>query len=111
MDIKRLYICNILSLELTAEYYRVEYEKLKSYCKKFELAKSEIPTNATIFAEDISWSNDFFEFCVKSKLYPLLLTDNAKNGLQVRLGLIRLDHSNNGKDDITGLVKSTREAK
>jgi len=55
-----------------------------------------------MFADDINWSNGFLEFAVKHKLYPLLLTDNGKLNLLVRLGLIRLDHPNNGKYDVTG---------
>jgi hypothetical protein len=70
--------------------------------KELEIAKSKMPNKATVFADDIHWSNGFFEFCVKHKLYPLFLTDNGKDGLKVRLGLVRLDHPNNGKSDVTG---------
>lgn len=70
--------------------------------KELEIAKSKMPEKATIFADDIYWSNGFFEFCIRHKLYPLFLTDNGKDGLKVRLGIVRLDHPNNGKIDITG---------
>lgn len=70
--------------------------------KELELAKSKMPKNGTIFADDINWSNGFFEFCVKNTLYPLFLTDNGKDSLKVRLGLVRFDHPNNGKEDVTG---------
>lgn len=69
--------------------------------KELELAKSKMPKNSTIFADDISWSNGFLEFCVKNRLYPLFLTDNGKDSLKVRLGLVYLNHSNNNKRDIT----------
>ena len=70
--------------------------------KELELAKSKMPKNATIFVDDICWSNGFFGFCVQNKLYPLVLTDNGKNGLNARLGLVWLNHPNNGKKDVTG---------
>jgi cephalosporin hydroxylase len=70
--------------------------------QELELAKSKMPDNSTIFVDDVPWSNGFFEFCVHNRLYPLLLTDNGKDALQVRLGVVRLDHPNNGKRDITG---------
>jgi len=70
--------------------------------KELEYARLKMPENGTIFADDIWWSNGFFEFCVKYKYYPLLLTDNGKFGLRVRLGLIRLDHPDRGKKHVTG---------
>ena len=70
--------------------------------KELELAKSKMPKNGTIFADDIHWSNGFFEFCVRHKLYPLFLTDNGKYSLKARLALVRFDHPNNGKKDVTG---------
>jgi hypothetical protein len=70
--------------------------------QELEIARSKMPNNATIFADDVNWSNGFFEFCVKHKLYPLFLTDNGKDGLKVRLGVARLDHPNNKRNDVTG---------
>lgn len=68
---------------------------------ELELAKSKMPSNGTLFADDINWSNGFLQFCVQNKLYPLFLTDNGKDALKVRLGLVRLDHPNNNKKNIT----------
>ena len=70
--------------------------------KELEIARSQMPENSTIFADDINWSNAFFEFCVNNNLYPLILTDNGKDELKARLGVVRLDHPNNNKEDITG---------
>ncbi|CAN2046959.1 Class I SAM-dependent methyltransferase [Candidatus Magnetomoraceae bacterium gMMP-1] len=90
-------------LKETFTFFSHDSEHSRSFMKEeLELAKSKMPGNSTIFADDINWSNGFFEFCVKHKLYPLFLTDNGKDGLKVRLGLVRLDHQNNGKIDITG---------
>jgi cephalosporin hydroxylase len=68
---------------------------------ELELVKSIMPISSTIMADDIDWSNGFIEFCVNNKLYPLFLTDNGKDGLNVRLGLVRLDHPNIGKQGVT----------
>lgn len=69
--------------------------------KELELARSKMPVRSTIMADDIDWSNGFIEFCVNNKLYPLFLTDNGKDGLNVRLGIVRLDHPNIGKQGVT----------
>jgi hypothetical protein len=85
------------------EFYAHDSEhSYRFVMQEMELAKSKMSHNGTMFADDINWSNGFLEFAVKHKLYPLLLTDNAKFDLLVRLGLIRLDHPNNGKCDVTG---------
>ncbi|MFN8670607.1 MAG: class I SAM-dependent methyltransferase [Candidatus Sericytochromatia bacterium] len=69
--------------------------------KELTLAKERMKPNSTIFVDDIDWSNGFIEFCVINKLHPLFLTDNGKSELKVRLGVIRNDHPNNNKKDIT----------
>jgi hypothetical protein len=70
--------------------------------KELNVAMSKMPSCSTIMADDIDWSNGFLDFCVRNKLYPLFLTDNGKSGLKVRLGIVRLDHPNIGKHDVTG---------
>ena len=71
--------------------------------KELELAKQGLSPDGTIVADDIDWSNGFFEFCVIHKLHPLLLTDNGKDGLRVRTGIVRLDHPFNRKAETTGI--------
>jgi len=70
--------------------------------EELEITKLKMPENITIFVDDIYWSNGFFEFGIKHKLYPLLLPDNAKYGLKARLSLVRLDHPYNDEKDVTG---------
>jgi len=87
----------------TFTFFSHDSEHHRDYMlKELELAKSKMPANSTIMADDIDWSNGFMEFCVSNKLYPLLLTDNGKDGLRVRLGVVRLDHPYNGKKEVTG---------
>jgi len=69
---------------------------------ELNLVKAKLSQNATIFADDVNWSNGFLEFCVKEKLYPLFLTDNGKGSLKMRLGMTWMNHPNNGKQEVTG---------
>jgi predicted O-methyltransferase YrrM len=65
-------------------------------------AASRLSRHATIVADDIDWSNAFFAFCVERKLNPLLFTDNGKDNLRVRTGMVKLDHPRNFVPAITG---------
>ena len=65
-------------------------------------ATPRMSPRAVIVADDIDWSNGFFAFCVEHGLSPLLFTDNGKDNLRVRLGLVKLDHPRNDVRAITG---------
>ena len=92
----------IKDIRETFTFFSHDSEHRRDYMlKELELAKSKMPANATIMADDINWSNGFIEFCVNNKLCPLFLTDNGKEGLKVRLGIVRFDHPHICKDDIT----------
>jgi predicted O-methyltransferase YrrM len=69
-----------------------------------EIAASlpRLSPRAVIVADDIDWSNGFFAFCVERGLSPLLFTDNGKDNLRVRTGLVKLDHPRNDIHAITG---------
>jgi len=71
--------------------------------RELELARRGLTPGGSILADDIDWSNGFYEFCVTGKLYPLCLPDNGKGGLRVRTGIVRLDHPFNGQPETTGL--------
>jgi hypothetical protein len=58
--------------------------------------------NAVMIVDDIDWSNAFYSFCSRHALFPLLLTDNGKDDLRVRTGLVKLDHPKNRHPDIVG---------
>lgn len=55
-----------------------------------------------MIADDVDWSNAFHAFVVKNNLYPLFLTDNGKDDLRVRMGLIDLGHPWANISAITG---------
>ncbi len=69
---------------------------------ELERAAPRLSRHATIVADDVDWSNAFFAFCVTRKLSPLLFTDNGKDNLRVRTGLVKLDHPRNFMPAMTG---------
>jgi len=52
--------------------------------------------------DDVDWSNGFFAFCVRNKLYPFMFTDNGKDGLRVRGGAAWVRHPSNADPAFTG---------
>lgn len=65
-------------------------------------ALPKLSEKALAVVDDIDWSNAFYEVCATKRLYPLLLTDNGKDNLRVRIGLLRLDHPSNRVPAVTG---------
>jgi predicted O-methyltransferase YrrM len=65
-------------------------------------AWSRLRSEAMVVVDDIDWSNAFFSFCVMRKLSPVLFTDNGKDNLRVRSGLVKLDHPRNRERAFTG---------
>ena len=70
--------------------------------KELSIASKRLTDQAIVVVDDLNWSNSFFKFCSERKLYPLLSTDNGKDNLMVRTGILKMDHPNNGHPDITG---------
>lgn len=61
----------------------------------------KLSPRAVMLVDDIDWSNAFYKFCVRQRLYPLLVTDNGKDDLRVRTGIAMRDHPRNGDDTYT----------
>jgi len=74
---------------------------MKFLTKELARAWPKLSKKAVILVDDIDWSNAFHRFCVKRRLYPLLLTDNGKDDLRVRTGLVDLTHPRNGDPSFT----------
>ena len=53
--------------------------------------------NSIIIVDDIDWSNAFYSHVSKKKYYPILFSDNGKDNLRTRVGLIFKNHRNNYK--------------
>jgi hypothetical protein len=62
----------------------------------------QLSSHGLAFVDDIDWSNGFYSFVLSHFLYPLMLTDNGKDDLRVRTGLIKKSHRFN---DLTGITK------
>lgn len=69
--------------------------------KELEAVWSKLAKDAILLVDDIDWSNAFYSFCVQKRLWPLLLTDNGKDDLRVRTGIVKLNHTNNQIDSFT----------
>lgn len=69
---------------------------------EMKLAIKKMHNHGTLLVDDINWSNAFFKVCSEQHYYPLCLTDNGKLNLEVRTGLIYLNHPNNNVQSITG---------
>lgn len=65
-------------------------------------ASDRLSADAIVVVDDIDWSNAFYEYCVNRHLFPILVTDNGKDDLRVRTGVIKLDHPKNRIAAITG---------
>lgn len=89
----------------TINFYNHDSDHSYSFVKKeMSLAFPKLANNAVIMADDIDWSNGFFSFCDENKLYPLILTDNGKNNLRIRTGIIWLKHPRRFNSDVTGEI-------
>lgn len=71
--------------------------------RELALSQAKLEEGGTIVVDDIDWSNGFFEFCVVNRYYSLCLTDNGKDGLKVRTGLIRVNHPYARIREVTGV--------
>jgi hypothetical protein len=58
--------------------------------------------SAVAVVDDIDWSNGFFAFCVQKRMSPILFTDNGKDNLRVRTGMVKLEHPRNIVPAVTG---------
>ena len=69
--------------------------------KELDAAWGRLSERAFLLVDDIDWSNAFYAFCVKHRLYPLLMTDNGKDDLRVRVGIASRCHKYNSDDLFT----------
>ena len=87
----------IPSLDKKFEFYIHDSDHSMPFLsRELRYAWEKLTDDALVLVDDIDWSNAFYEFCVSKRLYPLLLTDNGKDNLRVRNGLVKRDHYRNG---------------
>lgn len=70
--------------------------------QEISLAYQKLSSDAVLVVDDLNWSNSFFKLCSERNLYPLLATDNGKDDLMIRTGIVKLDHPYNGNPAVTG---------
>ena len=92
----------IPTLQETFDFYIHDSDHSMPFLSK-ELAAAweKLSDHALVLVDDIDWSNAFFAFCVKHRLFPLLMTDNGKDNIRVRTGIALRGHANNGNDSYT----------
>jgi predicted O-methyltransferase YrrM len=73
--------------------------------REIELAHSKLAPGAVLIVDDIDWSNAFYGFCAARQYVPLLLTDNGKDGLRVRTGLVKRTHPANFNPAFVGMTQ------
>ena len=70
--------------------------------REMAAAWERLTDDAVLLVDDIDWSNAFYEFCVRLRLFPLLLSDNGKDDLRVRTGIAWRAHPRNREPMVTG---------
>jgi starvation-inducible outer membrane lipoprotein len=68
---------------------------------ELNLVWDKLSDEGIAFVDDIDWSNGFYSFTTTNNLYPLLLTDNGKDNLRIRTGLIKKSHRFNNLLGVT----------
>jgi len=76
--------------------------------RELNLARTAMQPGGVMIADDIDWSNAFHAFVVEHAFYPLLLTDNGKDDLRVRTGVVDLAHPYMNVPAITGKTYAIR---
>lgn len=69
--------------------------------KEMELAWNKLSDDAIFLVDDIDWSNAFYAFVAAKRLYPVLFTDNGKDNLRVRTGVVSKKHIRNSDPAFT----------
>jgi len=92
----------IPQLDVGIDFYLHDSDhSMQFLTKEIAAAWPKLTEKAVILVDDIDWSNAFFALCVDKRLYPLLLTDNGKDDLRVRTGLVLRGHPRNGDPSFT----------
>jgi len=90
-------------LEGYFDFYIHDSEHSYDFVKKeMSLAWRKLTSDAVLMIDDLDWSNGFFSFCDEYHQYPLIITDNGKNGLRARTGIIKRDHPFHSRLDVVG---------
>ena len=64
-------------------------------------AERKISKKGIIIVDDIDWSNAFYAHVSKKKYFPMIFSDNGKDNLRSRVGMIKKDHKLNNSPSFT----------
>ena len=64
-------------------------------------AERKISNKGIMIVDDIDWSNAFYTHVSKKKYYPMIFSDNGKDNLRSRVGLIKKNHKLNNSPNFT----------
>lgn len=64
----------------------------KYLLNEINAAEKKMNKKGIIIVDDIDWSNAFYSHVCKKKYYPMIFSDNGKDNLRSRIGLIKKDH-------------------
>lgn len=73
---------------------------------ELSLIADQLSPDGLVVVDDIDWSNAFFSFASRNGFYPLLLTDNGKDDLRVRIGMVANGQRFNGIPAVTGTIEA-----
>lgn len=65
---------------------------MENLLEELDVFRSKASENSVAIVDDVDWGNAFYHFVSREGLYPLLLTDNGKDGLRVRTGVFQTGH-------------------
>lgn len=92
----------IPNLDITFDMYIHDSDHSMGFLsKEMELAWNKLAEDAIFLVDDIDWSNAFYSFCSVKRLYPILFTDNGKDNLRVRTGVVSKRHIRNSDPAFT----------
>lgn len=89
-------LTEIAKLDAVFDFYIHDSEHSFGFLsRELREAEKKLSPSATIVVDDIDWSIAFFAYCVERRLFPLCLTDNGKDNLRVRTGVVKMDNPKN----------------
>lgn len=68
---------------------------------EIKAAEKKLSKDGLILVDDIDWSNAFYAHACKNNYFPMIFSDNGKDNLRSRIGLIKKNHKHNNKANYT----------
>ena len=95
-------LANIPTLDIRFDMYIDDSDhSIQFLSKEMELAWNKVSDDAIFLVYDIDWSNAFYSFVSAMRLYPILFTDNGKDNLRVRTGVVSKNRIRNSNPSFT----------